>query len=105
VVLSKEVCSILQHFRVTIVGAKEKRQAKRLRLTNHFFKCFIKFMTLEHQWATGEKKIEYEDKLRIQERELLHDMVLMGEAGIDAMKKRIEQYTLCKLMDKDEEVL
>lgn len=43
-------------------------------------------------------------QLKRREQELLKDMQTMGEQGIDAMKSRVEQNIVCKLMDNEEEV-
>ena len=50
------------------------------------------------------QKEKYELQLKRREQELLKDMQTMGEQGIDAMKSRVEQKIVCKLMDNEEEV-
>ena len=69
--LEPEIQEILEHFKVIVIGTKEKRTAKRLRLTNHFMRQFFKYIRKEKQWASGikpkiaddEHKKYYEDCL------------------------------------------
>ena len=48
---------------------------------------------------------KYKDKLARKEKELLADMRLMGEEGIEAMKNRVRQKVYFKLLDEEEEWL
>lgn len=36
--LDPKIQEILEHFKVIVIGTREKRVAKRLRLTNHFMR-------------------------------------------------------------------
>ena len=67
-------------------------------MTNHFLNKFRKFQNLEIEWVNREKNADkegifdmnkYKDKLARKEKELLADMRLMGEEGIEAMKNRV----------------
>lgn len=49
--LTHEMQEILEFFKVTIKGTKEKRHAKRTRLTNHFMRQYHKFFKMEMEWA------------------------------------------------------
>ena len=110
--LSDHVKQILAFFRVTIVGTQEKRQAKRIRLLTHFMRQFFKFIKMEKEWANDIKnndmgiseKKKYEDSLKRKERDLLNDVKLMGEKGLEALHKRHQLKVLTKLMDEEDEL-
>ena len=81
-----------------MIGTREKRVAKRLRLTNHFMRQFFKYIRKEKEWASGIKpkikdedlKKTYEDTLKRKQEQLLKEMAKMGEYGIDNERRRIK---------------
>ena len=78
----------------------------------HFMRQFFKFIKMEKEWANdikntdmgiSEKKV-YEDSLKRKERDLLNDVKLMGEKGLEALQKRHQLKVLTKLMDEEDEL-
>ena len=118
--LPDEIRKILEHFKVTVVGSHEKRVSKRLRLTNHFFRQFSKYIRAEKYWASYKHKRPkvpdelmketYEDMLERQEKELKRDWAdmcqLTGDKPEDLqrfMTERLHQKLIGSSMDEQHE--